>query len=223
MATHDLHFHSLIGPGVAPVEKAYVEVKSANDYFIDGTAVVWRVPREYPFTNGEATIPAMADTDEDGNDVVWAVRQVFTDGRGNVVGPSQTTTFKFTDTAGPVVEWTDTSAVEETDPVEPIEWGPTYLAQTKELRDETQEFRDETVAVGTTNDAIIAGRIADPASATKAALNATIRQVSVGVRTADGNSLPDGLGVVLTIDKTLAQIIANPVAEVADITFEEIA
>lgn len=41
----------------------------------------------------------------------------------------------------------------------------------------------------------------------------------VAVRTADHQTLPAGTIVLLTLDKTLAQIVANPVADIADITF----
>ena len=52
-------------------------------------------------------------------------------------------------------------------------------------------------------------------------IRAKIVHLAVGVRTADGYSLPEGTMVVLTIDKTLAQITADPTADIADITFEE--
>jgi len=41
----------------------------------------------------------------------------------------------------------------------------------------------------------------------------------VAVRTSDGKALPPGTIVVITLDKTLAQVTANPVADIADITF----
>lgn len=47
-------------------------------------------------------------------------------------------------------------------------------------------------------------------------LNATF----VAVRTSDGKTLPPGTIVVITLDKTLAQVTANPVADIADITFQ---
>lgn len=42
----------------------------------------------------------------------------------------------------------------------------------------------------------------------------------VAVRTSDGKALPAGTIVVITLDKTLAQITASPVADIADITFQ---
>ena len=42
----------------------------------------------------------------------------------------------------------------------------------------------------------------------------------VTVRTSDGQTLPTGTIVVITIDKTLAQVTTTPVAGIADITFE---
>jgi len=47
-------------------------------------------------------------------------------------------------------------------------------------------------------------------------LNATF----VAVRTSDSKALPPGTIVVITLDKTLAQVTANPVADIADITFQ---
>lgn len=44
----------------------------------------------------------------------------------------------------------------------------------------------------------------------------------VVVRTSDGFTLPEGTAVVLTLDKTLAEITADPTADIDDITFEEI-
>ena len=44
----------------------------------------------------------------------------------------------------------------------------------------------------------------------------------VAVRTSDGQPLAPGTIVVITIDKTLAEITATPVADIADITFEEV-
>lgn len=44
----------------------------------------------------------------------------------------------------------------------------------------------------------------------------------VAVRTSDGHTLPPSTIVVITLDKTLAQITASPVADIADITFEEV-
>lgn len=43
----------------------------------------------------------------------------------------------------------------------------------------------------------------------------------VHVRTSDGHPLAPSTFVVITLDKTLAQITANPSADIADITFEE--
>ncbi|MEO2134591.1 hypothetical protein [Microbacterium sp.] len=43
----------------------------------------------------------------------------------------------------------------------------------------------------------------------------------VVVRTADGHPLAPSTYVVITLDKTLAEITASPVADIADITFEE--
>lgn len=67
------------------------------------------------------------------------------------------------------------------------------------------------------SDAFVADKIEDPASATQAALNAQ----TVAVRTSDGHTLPPDVWVVLTLDKTLAEVTANPTADIADITFEE--
>jgi hypothetical protein len=44
----------------------------------------------------------------------------------------------------------------------------------------------------------------------------------VAVRTSDGQALAPGTIVVITLDKTLAEITATPVADIADITFEEV-
>jgi hypothetical protein len=44
----------------------------------------------------------------------------------------------------------------------------------------------------------------------------------VVVRTSDGHMLPPDTAVILTLDKTLAQITASPVADIDDITFEEV-
>ncbi|MDF2045167.1 hypothetical protein P2P98_03255 [Microbacterium sp. Kw_RZR3] len=43
----------------------------------------------------------------------------------------------------------------------------------------------------------------------------------VAVRTSDGKALPAGTIVVITLDKTLAQVTATPVADIADITFQQ--
>jgi hypothetical protein len=43
----------------------------------------------------------------------------------------------------------------------------------------------------------------------------------VAVRTSDGHPLAPGTIVVITLDKTLAQITSSPVADIADITFQE--
>ena len=44
----------------------------------------------------------------------------------------------------------------------------------------------------------------------------------VAVRTSDGHTLPPSTIVVITLDKTLAEVTATPVADIADITFEEV-
>ena len=44
----------------------------------------------------------------------------------------------------------------------------------------------------------------------------------VAVRTSDGHTLPPSTIVVITLDRTLAQVTAVPAAELADITFEEV-
>lgn len=43
--------------------------------------------------------------------------------------------------------------------------------------------------------------------------------VFVTVRTSDGQPVPAGTVVLITLDKTLAQVTASPVADIADITF----
>lgn len=43
----------------------------------------------------------------------------------------------------------------------------------------------------------------------------------VVVRTADGHPLPPSTVVVITLDKTLAEVTATPTADIYDITFEE--
>lgn len=63
----------------------------------------------------------------------------------------------------------------------------------------------------------MAAQIADPESPVATELSANY----VVVRTADGHPLAPSTYVVITLDKTLAQITANPVADIADITFEE--
>lgn len=67
-------------------------------------------------------------------------------------------------------------------------------------------------------DAATAANINDGSSATGAALSANV----VLVRTSDGQRLPADVAVILTIDKTLAEVTADPVADIADIAFEEI-
>jgi hypothetical protein len=47
-----------------------------------------------------------------------------------------------------------------------------------------------------------------------------LRAAYVTVQTSDGQQLPQGTVVVITIDKTLAQVTASPVADIADITFQ---
>jgi hypothetical protein len=56
------------------------------------------------------------------------------------------------------------------------------------------------------------GRLSEPE------LSATF----VTVRTSDGHTLPPATVVVITLDKTLAEVTATPVADIADITFEEV-
>lgn len=46
-----------------------------------------------------------------------------------------------------------------------------------------------------------------------------LRAAYVTVQTSDGHQLPAGTVVVVTLDKTLAQVTASPVADIADITF----
>lgn len=43
----------------------------------------------------------------------------------------------------------------------------------------------------------------------------------VRVRTSDGHPLPPSTVVVITLDKTLAEVTATPTADIYDITFEE--
>lgn len=50
---------------------------------------------------------------------------------------------------------------------------------------------------------------------------AALASTFVAVRTSDGHPLAPGTIVVITLDKTLAEITATPVADIADITFEE--
>lgn len=47
----------------------------------------------------------------------------------------------------------------------------------------------------------------------------SLTRAFVSVRTSDGQQLPAGTVVVITLDKTLAQVTATPVADIADITF----
>jgi predicted phosphoribosyltransferase len=60
--------------------------------------------------------------------------------------------------------------------------------------------------------------VADSGTATGVALSAAF----VTVRTSDGFTLPPATVVVITLDKTLAEVTATPVADIADITFEEV-
>ena len=69
-----------------------------------------------------------------------------------------------------------------------------------------------------TNDGIMATVFGQEGSAFRAELSAAF----VAVRTSDGHTLPPSTIVVLTLDKTLAEVTASPVADIADITFEEI-
>ncbi|QOC26030.1 hypothetical protein IC744_06660 [Microbacterium hominis] len=51
--------------------------------------------------------------------------------------------------------------------------------------------------------------------------SAELSAVFVAVRTSDGHPLPPNTIVVLTLDKTLAQVTAAPAANIANISFEE--
>jgi len=53
------------------------------------------------------------------------------------------------------------------------------------------------------------------------AASAELSRAFVAVRTADGKTLPAGTIVVITLDKTLAQVTASPVADIADISFQQ--
>lgn len=69
-----------------------------------------------------------------------------------------------------------------------------------------------------TNDGIMATVFSQEGSAFRAELSAAF----VAVRTSDGHVLPPSTIVVITLDKTLAEVTASPVADIADITFEEV-
>lgn len=72
------------------------------------------------------------------------------------------------------------------------------------------------ITSGGVSDSGIAALILNEASVTRQALNGTF----VAVRTSDGFTLPPDTIVVITIDKTLAEVTATPIADIADITFE---
>ncbi|WP_066038644.1 fibronectin type III domain-containing protein [Herbiconiux solani] len=184
MTVHAIHFSSTIGPGVAPTERSYVEVYPAFEFAKDST-VNWPIAKNFEFVNGEVTVTGLEDTASDGTTVSWVVRHVFTNGRGGVVGGAGPQAFQFKPGAAATVEWTDSASILLVDVVEPPEFGPTFLEQTRELRDETaglvddaQQARDEAAAFGGTNNAQVAGMLTG-AGPSRDALNSTIQQ-SVG-------------------------------------------
>lgn len=82
--------------------------------------------------------------------------------------------------------------------------------------DRLEEAATTVAGAATANDAAMTLVQADPTSAFAKAQKATF----VAVRTSDGKALPPGTIVVITLDKTLAQVTPNPVADIADITFQ---
>lgn len=79
---------------------------------------------------------------------------------------------------------------------------------------EAEAVAAELQAIIPTTSAAVAESITTDGPA-KAVLTSTF----VAVRTSDGKALPAGTIVVITLDKTLAQVTATPVADIADITF----
>ena len=94
-------------------------------------------------------------------------------------------------------------------PYEPLEWS--------NLPAKTTRINAARLAHMETQYQEVVDDIGTPGTPVGDALSATF----VAVRTADGQPLAPGTVVVITLDKTLAEITASPVAEIADITFEE--
>lgn len=170
MALHNLTITALVGNSVPFPEHTYFEVRPKFQWVSEDESVNWPVPVEFDFVDGVVTIPRMEDTDKNGDPVSWEGRTVF-EKRGQNKGGGEAVTFEFNDDAP-----TDAIFPRDVHDVVIVSpgTGPSYLVETKAYRDETEVFRDQVVAVGTTNDTIIAGRINDPTSATTTALNATI-------------------------------------------------
>lgn len=64
--------------------------------------------------------------------------------------------------------------------------------------------------------------VEEAVTATRGRLSdANLASTFVAVRTSDGHPLAPGTIVVITLDKTLAEITTTPAADIADITFEE--
>lgn len=126
---------NLIGPGVAPVDRAYLEVAPAYP-FDDGSATNWDIPVRINLVDGAIPTvdqPLLEDTNDLGGPMTWNIRVVFEDARAKFIGGSRQVAFQLPAGTGDV-DYTDLIPAEI---VEPPEYGPTYLAQTLEARDET--------------------------------------------------------------------------------------
>lgn len=192
---HNLTITALVGNSVPFPEHTYVAVKPAFQWVADDESVNWPVAQDYDFVDGVVTIPAMEDTDQNGDPVTWQIRVVF-EKRGQNQGGGETVQFEFNDDAP--TDAVFPRDVHDVDIVQPGT-GPSYLVQTQILHDQVEVYRDEVLAVGNTNDTITKGLIENPASQTATALSNTflpVVQTGVVSRNADGTiatTIEDGV------------------------------
>lgn len=132
MATRSVHIQGVVGANTVLSAPARMFVKVAPAYrFVNGSTINWPDAVEFEMPGGEVTISGMEDTYQ-GDPLVWWFRIYRRDSLGNQVMLEEATK-KFPTGSG-LAEYT---AMLDVDPVVIPEFGPTYLQQTLEARDQT--------------------------------------------------------------------------------------
>jgi hypothetical protein len=143
MATRSVTVRSYIGP-LVEAPHAFVDVAPAYR-IVDGVAINWPDEVTYEIVSGVVTIDEMQDT-YDGEPLVWSFTFRNMDRRNvDPISPPRRELVTFEGTSGATVEYVNMHQVEV---AVPPQYGPTYLALTKEYYDEIAQIDANSVQSG---------------------------------------------------------------------------
>jgi hypothetical protein len=182
MATHDLTVPLLGGNGVptsefdpvltGTVQKAAVRIGPDYDFQREDLATNWAVMRPFMTSGESVNIPGLESVDSNGDPVVWRIITDFLDRANGLTGRHESKLFTIPADAPTSLNYPNDIQFTEESP------RPDYVQAALDVAEGFAEDAAASaaaaLAVGTTNDTIIAGRINTPGSATATALTNTI-------------------------------------------------